>query len=135
MQPFYVRNPSQPEKSFMELLDNSDNVEWWFKNGESEIKYFAILYFDAKGKERAFYVDFIVMFKDGRIGLFDTKAGKTAEDAGPKAEGLHKYVKENKSKKVWGGIVIFEKGVCLYNDKEKYGYGPDHLSDWDVLDI
>ena len=135
MHPFYARNPSGPETKFMELLDSSDKVEWWFKNGESEIKYFAVPYFDENEKERAFYVDFIVQFKDGRIGLFDTKAGKTAEEAGPRAEGLHKYINKNKDNKIWGGIVIFEKGAWRYNDKEKYEYNPNDLSKWNFLEI
>lgn len=137
MKPLYVRKPSGPEKKFMELLDKSDKVKWWFRNGEGEIKYFAVLYKDENGFERAFYVDFIVVFKDGRIGLFDTKGGMTAIEAGPRAEGLQKYIKiENKKgKKLWGGIVIFEKGAWRYNDKEEYHYDSKNLSDWKLLKI
>ena len=98
----------------MELLDNSKKVDWWFKNGEGEIKYFAVSYTDKNRIERAFYVDFIVKFKDGTIGLFDTKSGMTAKDAGSRAEGLYKYLKVNKSKKVWGGIVIESHGSWRY---------------------
>ena len=59
-------------------------VDWWFKNGETESKYFAVSYTDENGLERAFYVDFIVKFKNGTTGLFDTKSGSTGEDAGEK---------------------------------------------------
>ena len=137
MKPLYVRKPSGPEKKFMELLDKSDKVKWWFRNGEGEIKHFAVLYKDENGFERAFYVDFIVVFKDGRIGLFDTKGGITAIEAGPRAEGLQKYIKiENKKgKKLWGGIVIFEKGAWRYNDKEEYHYDSKNLLDWKLLKI
>jgi type III restriction enzyme len=135
MKPFYTKKPSQPEQLFMEMLDESDKVEWWFKNGETEIKYFAVPYIDENGYERAFYVDFIVKFKDGTIGLFDTKSGMTAKDAGPRAEGLQKYIKKNKSKKVWGGIAIFVNGTWRYNDKEKYEYNPNNLSSWKILEI
>lgn len=135
MKPFYTKKPSQPEQLFMELLDNSKKVDWWFKNGESEIKYFAVPYTDENGIERAFYVDFIVKFKDGTIGLFDTKGGMTAKDAGPRAEGLYKYIKANKSKKVWGGIAIESRGSWRYSDKEKYEYNPNNISDWKVLEI
>ena len=135
MKPFYTRKPSTPEQLFMELLDNSDKVEWWFKNGESEIKYFAVPYKDETGLERAFYVDFIVKFKDGTIGLFDTKGGMTAKDAGTRAKGLQQYIKNNKAKKVWGGIVIESHGSWRLNDKEKYEYNPNDLSSWKVLEI
>jgi len=135
MKPFYTRKPSQPEQLFMELLDNSDKVGWWFKNGESEIKYFAVPYKDENGIERAFYVDFIIKFKDGTIGLFDTKSGMTAKDAGPRAEGLQKYLKKNKGRKLIGGIAIFVNGTWRFNDKEKYEYNPNNLSEWKVLEI
>jgi hypothetical protein len=76
-----------------ELKYTSDKVEWWYKNGEGEIKYFSILYKDEYGFKRTFYVDFIVIFKDDSIGLFDTKSGFTTKEAGPRAEGLQKYIK------------------------------------------
>ena len=137
MKPFYTKKPSQPEQLFMEMLDESDKVEWWFKNGETEIKYFAVPYTDENGYERAFYVDFIVQFKDGSIGLFDTKSGMTAKDAGPRVEGLQRYIKEQnkKGKKLWGGIAIFVNGTWRYNNNEKYEYNPNDLSSWKVLEI
>ena len=135
MKPFYTRKPSQPEQLFMELLDDSNKVEWWFKNGENEIKYFAVPYKDENGVERAFYVDFVVRFKDGTIGLFDTKSGMTAKDAKYRAEGLQKYLRKNKAKKVLGGIAIESHGSWRYNDKEKYEYNLNDLSSWKVLEI
>jgi type III restriction enzyme len=137
MKPLYVKTPSEPEKRFMELLNNSKKVKWWFRNGEGEIKYFAVLYKDENGFERAFYIDFIVMFNDGSIGLFDTKSGITATNAGPRAEGLQKFIKnENKKKKrLWGGILIYVNGSWRYNDEEKYRYDPNNLSTWKLLEI
>ncbi len=137
MKPFYTKKPSKPEKMFMEMLDKSKKVKWWFKNGENEIKYFAVLYKDENGFERGFYVDFIVQFTDGTIGLFDTKSGMTAKDAGPRAEGLQKYIKEQnkKGKKLWGGIAIYVNGTWRYNDNEKYEYNPNDLSSWKFLEI
>ena len=107
MSPVYVRKPSNPEKLFMELLDNSNNVKWWFKNGENEIKYFAVAYEDEDGFQRAFYPDFIFVTNDEKIGLFDTKSGITAKTAGARAEGLQRYIVEKckKGKNLWGGIV------------------------------
>jgi len=135
MKPFYTKKPSEPERKFIELLNKSKKVKWWFKNGETEAKYFAVPYTDENEIERAFYVDFIVQFADGSIGLFDTKSGMTAKDAGPRAEGLQKYFKKNKDKKVWGGIAIFVNGTWRYNEKEKYEYNPNDLSSWKILEI
>lgn len=137
MKPFYTKKPSEPERLFIELLESSKKVKWWFKNGESEIKYFAVLYKDEAGIERAFYVDFIVQFEDGTIGLFDTKSGITAKDAKTRAEGLQKYIKEQnkKGKKLWGGIVVNINGSWRYNDNETYTYDETNMKWWKFLQL
>ncbi len=97
----------ETEKSFIEFLENHKSIEWWFKNGERDGTYFAVPYKDDEGEDQSFYVDFIVMFKDGRIGLFDTKSGWTAKEAGNKSDGLQKYIKEQnkQGKNLLGGII------------------------------
>lgn len=136
MKPFYSKKASQPEKLFVDMLQESEKVKWWFKNGESESKYFAVEYME-NGYEHAFYVDFIVQFNDGSVGLFDTKGGITAKDAKGRAEGLQKYISEqnDKGKNLWGGIAIFENGSWRYNDNEVYTYDKNNLSDWKVLNF
>ena len=135
MKPFYTRKQSEPERQFIELLDASKKVRWWFKNGESEIKYFAVLRTDSG----AFYPDFIIQFKDGRIGIFETKGDRTAEttDARPRAEGLYRYIKaQNKlGKTLFGGIAINKNGSWRYNDNETYVYNENDLRDWKILDF
>ncbi|OGI61306.1 hypothetical protein A2814_00715 [Candidatus Nomurabacteria bacterium RIFCSPHIGHO2_01_FULL_38_19] len=134
MKPFYAATQSEPEKLFMELLNTSGKVKWWYKNGEAEIKYFAIL----RSDDRAFYPDFIIQFKDGTIGIFETKSGFTAgEDAKERAESLQRYIKmQNRSgKKIVGGIAIFVNGTWRYNDNKDYKYDPKNLSNWRVLDL
>jgi type III restriction enzyme len=137
MKPFYTKPPSTPEKLFMESLEKSNKIKWWFKNGEYELKYFAVYYEDDAGYPRTFYVDFIIMFKDGTIGLYDTKGGMTAKDAGNRAEGLQKYIKEQKKKgkKIKGGIIIYENGTWRLNDRAKYAYDPNNLSSWEVFEL
>ena len=42
-----------------------------------------------------FQPDFLVMFKDGTLGIYDTKASGQREDENKvKAEALQKYIKE-----------------------------------------
>lgn len=139
MKPYFASAESVPEKDFIKLLENPKNpVKWWFKNGESDKKYFAVKYSDDKGVERGFYVDFIFMLKNGQIGLFDTKSGITAKVAKDKAEALAKYIKtqnQKYNKKLFGGIVIFKDGSCRYNDNEKYEYNENNLSDWKFLKL
>jgi len=112
--------------------------DWLFRNGQGEIKYFAIPYKDRDGFERSFYVDFLVMMKDGRVGLFDTKSGFTAELAKERAEALARYIKQQNKKhqdRLWGGIVTFKDGSCRYNNSESYGgaLSESQAPYWEIL--
>ena len=110
MQPFFERDDaSQVEKDFAQFLDSHNNVKWWFKNGEQLEKFLAVPY-EIDEETRLFYLDWVVQFEDGRVGLFDTKGGITAAspETKAKAEGLQQYIREEneKGKKLIGGIVI-----------------------------
>ncbi|RIK32445.1 MAG: hypothetical protein DCC56_01145 [Anaerolineae bacterium] len=136
IQPFFqAKDARKPEKDFAEFLNNTlPNVEWFFKNGESDATSFAVPYTDKDGELKPFFVDWIVKFKDGKIGLFDTKEGITAETAKYKAEGLAAYIKaENKKgKRLFGGIVAPKGSSWRFNDSDKYNYSPD-LDGWKFL--
>lgn len=136
VEPFYQRNDaSQVEKDFTNYLESKAvDIEWWYKNGENDAKHFAIPY-DDKGTNRAFYIDWIVKYKNGKVGLFDTKSGITAETAKLKAEGLCQYIKEQnaKGKNLFGGIVIKHLGSWRYNDKEIYEFNINDLKSWEFL--
>jgi len=138
MQPFYKIGEWKSEMAFIDFLEKSQNVEWWFKNGDRDATFFAVPYED-DGKQKPFYIDFIVKLKDGRIGLFDTKAGLTKQVAGPKIDGLYEYIqKENKKgKKLFGGIVVNTdsrnyKGRWIYFDKSSKELRND-FSNWKDL--
>ena len=125
------------EQDFIEFLEKSRNkVAWWFRNGSQDGSYFAVPYVE-HGQNHAFYVDFVVLMKDGRIGFFDTKSGLTAQTAGPRAEGLARYIaaQKKKGKKFFGGIVLNDKGSWRYCDTEKYAYNPHDLKNWEFLDL
>lgn len=148
IQPYYgkTRNPqgslltagtedSAIEEEFIGFLEKPRNgVVWWFRNGSQDGSYFAIPYSE-HGQDHAFYVDFIVMMKDGRIGLFDTKSGLTAQTAGSRAEGLARYISGHKSKKLFGGIVLNDRGSWRISETTKYQYDPNDLKSWDFLDL
>ena len=126
---------SKVEIEFINYLDNAKKVEWWFKNGQGEVNYFAVPYIDKYGKKAAFYVDFIVQLKNGDVWLLDTKKGQTAESAKERAEGLAKYIKMQKNEKIFGGIVVPKDKQWWHNDREKYEYNPNDLKDWKFLDL
>ena len=80
----------------------------WYKNGQIKSK---------------------VNYKDGKIGLFDTKAGITAETAVSRAKGLARYIKkQNKNgKNLFGGIVIEKEESFWINSNEEYQYDENDL--------
>jgi type III restriction enzyme len=128
---------SDVEIAFIEYLEKAKQVEWWFKNGKQDATYFAVPYLE-NGGEKLFYVDFVVMLTDGRIGLFDTKGGIFAQTAKERAAGLAKYIEtENTTgKKLFGGIVIKSQNSWRINDGKKYVFDPDNLGkDWKFLDL
>ncbi len=139
MQPFYSDNRWKTEKVFIEFLEKSENIEWWFKNGDRDKIFFAVSY--DNGEQKPFYVDFIVKIKDGRIGLFDTKTGITLRDAKPKIDGLYKYIRtqNKKGKKLFGGIVTNTdqrnyRGRWIYFDKNSKELR-NNFSNWQILEL
>ncbi len=136
LEPFFeAKNASLPEQDFVTYLESkADDIEWWFKNGQRDGTNFAVPYFE-KGELEPFYVDWIVRYKDGKIGLFDTKEGITAETAKTKADGLAKYInaENSKGKNLFGGIVIRKDNSWRYNDNEVYEYNEKDLYNWKFL--
>lgn len=138
MHPFFNNGHSGIETAFIDFLDGQTKVVWWFKNGDRDPVYFAIPY-EEYGDKKPFYVDFIVRFKDGSIGLFDTKSGLTLQVAGPKMDGLRAYIREQKrkGKKLFGGIVTNTdarnyNGRWVYFDKESKAL-TNNLDNWENL--
>lgn len=138
MKPFYVKYLSELEKSFAEFLDDSGKVEWWFKNGDRDATFFAVSYDEDK---TPFYVDFVVKFKDGGIGLFDPH-GTQFSDFGPKSDGLQKYIKEEnkKGKKLFGGLVAntgttTNNGRWVYFTDSGAKFKKGEFGNWTDLDL
>lgn len=133
MEPFYFDESWKSEKSFIDFLENPGNdVLWWFKNRDRDAAYFAVPY-KTKDGQSPFYVDFVVMMKDGSVGLFDPH-GIHLSDFAAKSDGLRSYILGFKKKghKVFGGIVAntdsrnFSRQWMVYE-----GDGKDaHDGDW-----
>lgn len=141
MVPYFRKNnaPTSTEIPFEEALEKSSKVEWWYKNGEKMDKYFAIKYYelgeDAKSYGKAFYPDYIVKFMDGRIGIFDTKSGWTAEDAAPKANALQKYISEHGKTNLTGGIINVVDNRFYLNKNPDYEFGDGKTGQWELFEI
>lgn len=126
---------SKPEQDFEGLLSASTAVSWWYKNRESKETYFAIPYRDPDSEiQRSFYPDYIVEFKDGSIGIYDTKSGMTAssEETGAKSDALIAYLARDK--RLRGGIVVLDRtGKFVFTGKQ---YSADlKAKGWERLEI
>lgn len=124
------KGASSPEIEFVSFLEeNSNSVDWWYKNGDKGKAHYAIGYINAKGEKSLFYVDFIIRLKNDQVFLFDTKKGLIDPDVILKHNALIKYINEpaNTSKNLHGGIIV----------KDKFGnwvYSPFPLSDASELE-
>ena len=137
MQPFYYVNKFKTEFNFIKYLEKSKKVLWWFKNGESDQTYFSVPYKEGN-QINLFYVDFIVMFKDKSIGLFDTKSGFTIESSKYKSDGLQQYISKYKNKKLWGGIVtnsdsIDFRGRWIFYKNKGINLSRNNFDNWENL--
>ncbi|KKS54349.1 MAG: DNA/RNA helicase, superfamily II [Candidatus Gottesmanbacteria bacterium GW2011_GWA1_42_26] len=141
LNPFYYDNRWKTEEAFIKFLENSDHIEWWFKNGDRDSTFFAVPYME-NGSQNPFYVDFIVKFKDESLGLYDTKAGRTIKDAKEKSDGLLKFIDiQNKNgKKMVGGIVANTnqrdysgRWVCYKG--QSTDLVSDDFSNWETLEV
>ena len=130
LQPYY--RPKQDsnqsyktEIAFENVLNASNKIDWWYRNKEGESKYFAVIYEMTNPRKnneiekRAFYPDYIVKFKDGRIGIYDTKSGFTVTqpETTEKLRALHSYIAEHVAKtklNLCGGIIDVRDNNSFY---------------------
>jgi type III restriction enzyme len=118
---------SDSEKSFEKYCNESDNIDWIYKNGDKGNEYFSIVYKDNNDTQRSFYPDYIVS-KGGEIWIIETKGGFNRSGASEdidkfspkKFEVLKRYLDKYKLK---GGFVRKDKSnnelfICMdnYND-------------------
>jgi type III restriction enzyme len=114
LEPFFEQaNASSPEQAFRTYLESqSDQIEWWYKNGDSGKEHFAVPYTDSRNEMRLFYVDFVIKLKNGSIALYDTKTKRSDHEAPRKHNALIEYMEKenaaNTHRKLIGGVIIPE---------------------------
>lgn len=144
VKPFYLRKEykgRENETAFIKYLEDSPELDWWFKNGDNGKEFLGMKYFDSvEQANRLFYPDWIIKLDDGRICIVDTKGGNTAnsQETKDKAEELHRRIEAlNKVSKInyFGGIVIFANGQWYINDCAEYKYSSKDLTSlgWKTL--
>lgn len=120
------------ERDFLSYLDIQEEVEWYWENGTELMRInFGISYNNGMN---TFQPDFIVKFKDGSVGIFDTKPiNLRIEDTTIKANALIEYISRMNfnrgfAPKVIGGIVV-KQGSQFYiftgNQYHDYSFSTD----------
>ena len=129
---------SMPEKLFERYCENSQNVEWFYKNGDKGTEYFSIVYMDNFGKQKSFYPDYIVGTIGGKVWIIETKGGFAKSGD---SEDIDKYTAKKFSvlksytnkHNLLGGIVRQDKQsseLCICTES----YSGDIKSDsWKLL--
>ena len=118
--PFVQLNQaSNPEKDFVAYLEqNSQYIDWWYKNGDKGKQHYAIEYTTGDEHTKSlFYVDFVIRMKNGHIYLFDTKSIKSDVFAPDKHNALLQYIKENTTEEqpFYGGVILRKNENWLYS--------------------
>jgi type III restriction enzyme len=122
---------SANEHRFIQLLvENEVHILWWYKNGSSSKEDFAVPYTKKDGTQSLFYVDMVVKFKNGILGLFDPKTIESDVENVPKHNALIEFIeaRNNQKKPTIGGIVLPHQGSWRFcrnrieNDKDLTGW-------------
>ncbi|WP_010529482.1 DEAD/DEAH box helicase family protein [Lentibacillus jeotgali] len=118
---------SDSEKSFEKYCEDSNNVDWIYKNGDKGNEYFSIVYLDNSGNQRTFYPDYVIS-SNGEMWVIETKGGfnrsgesEDIDQFSPKKfEILKRYLNKHDLK---GGFVRKDKSnnelfICMdsYHD-------------------
>ena len=134
--PCYLNIDSNIEKEFIEHLETQpDKIDWWWQNGNEHMELnFGIKY----GNFSTFQPDFIVKYKNGKVGIFDTKAiGDREAENKLKAEALQKYIEEenNKGENLFGSLVIKPGEHFRVNYSSTYQSFKVKEKDWEYLSL
>ncbi len=132
--PCYLNLDNNLEKDFADFIEaNNQNIAWWWQNWNEHMELnFWIKYWDFS----TFQPDFLIMFNDWKLWIFDTKASWDREDQNKiKAEALQDYIKQEneKWKNIFWWLVIKSWNHFLLNKKAEYKSYIENSSDWEYL--
>ncbi|SNR99500.1 DEAD/DEAH box helicase [Hymenobacter mucosus] len=147
LQPTFLRRradghlaDSKEELLFIQFLEddfNAPHLQWWYKNGAGTRTDFAVVYSRTeRGETRLapFFVDFIILFANGTLGVFDTKTLDSDPHLVAKHNALHAWIAKRNTEQPGSTI-----GGVLIRDKTLWKYSTEPLSDnysltgWQVL--
>jgi type III restriction enzyme len=141
LEPFFeYQRASTPEIAFKNyLVQHESEIDWWYKNGDQGKEHFAVPYTNLQNELRLFYVDFVIMFKSGKIGLFDTKTRRSDLEAPNKHNALIEYLEKqneiNTDRILVGGVLIPEEinGIVSFRYCINRITDTNDLTGWDFF--
>lgn len=111
---------SDPEIMFEHYCENNDNVDWFYKNGDSGQDYLSIVYTNGLDKQKSFYPDYVVKLKDGSLWIIEAKGGqkgKSDQNIDKQVENkfltFKRYAEENNIN--WGFVRPMNQHLYLNN--------------------
>jgi type III restriction enzyme len=144
MEPSYLQiDRSSVERNFEKRIDADPEIEWWFKNGVNKVEYLGIKYIFPENRIKSFYPDYVVKYRDGSLGIYETKSKGEDENLGglnektkAKAEALAEWKKNltAEGRKIRAGIVlVVSDKSMLINEQQKFDLEKTRngdFSDW-----
>jgi len=67
---------SVSEQLFEQYCESNDNIEWFYKNGDTGQQYLSVVYVQGMDKQFLFYPDYIIKKTNGDIWIIETKGGE-----------------------------------------------------------
>lgn len=126
---------SLPERLFERYCESNENVEWFYKNGDTGQQYLSVVYTDALLKQWLFYPDYIVHLKDGTDWIIETKGGEVSGHSknidmqiGNKFNAFKQYAE--KYKLHWGFVRDINEELFINNTEFV-----DDMSDGNWVDL
>lgn len=111
---------SNSEQLFEQYCENSNDIDWVYKNGDTGQQYFSIVYTDTFQKQWLFYPDYIIMKKGGTAWIIETKGGESKgqdknidNQIGNKFNAFKRYAEEKKLH--WGFVRDLDNQLYINN--------------------
>ncbi|OHY29411.1 helicase [Streptococcus parauberis] len=115
--------PSLVERLFERYLENNEDVDFVYKNGDKGTQYFSLA-FGTNGGRSHFYPDYIVQMQNGDIYIIETKGGENNmgqdKNIDPYAPAKHEALKEyaNRHNLKWAFVRDFDENLWYLNEGE-----------------
>lgn len=111
---------SLPERLFERYCEKSNDIAWFYKNGDTGQQYMSIVYVDGLLKQWLFYPDYIIHMKDGTNWIIETKGGEVAghsknidAQVGNKFNAFKTYAEKHNLK--WGFVRDIDEELYINN--------------------